>query len=132
MYVCFLLMLLRLLSSLLKFNSLMDSVRFSLYLSSLGFVESLWYLTVYLYKIWKFSRHWVFFFQFYYVQSFLSFWNSNYMFIEQMMLPHRSLTLRAPVAMFALSQVFSSTIPNQCSVEPIQCISHSRYCIFQF
>lgn len=47
-----------------------------------------------------------FFFQFYHVQSFLSFWNSNYMFIEQMMLPHRSLTLRAPVAMFALSQVF--------------------------
>lgn len=101
----FLLMLLRFLSSLLMFNNLIDLVRFSLYLSSLRFVEILWYLTVYLYQIWKFSRHCFFFFQFCYIQSFLSFWNSNYMSIEQMILSHRSLSLGAPVWIVAILHI---------------------------
>ena len=90
--ILFFRLLLLFLSSLLKFNNLIDLVWFSLYLSSLGFVEILQYLNVYLYQTWRFSRH-CFFFQFCYIQSFLSFWNSNYMFIKQMMLSRRSLSL---------------------------------------
>ena len=60
--ILFFRLLLLFLSSLLKFNNLIDLVWFSLYLSSLGFVEILQYLNVYLYQTWRFSRH-CFFFQ---------------------------------------------------------------------